>query len=144
MKKPINIRHNKLAFPLAALIVTLIFISGTKPGSINDDDWAAPKSADLLKNPYKGKAEATAEGKKLYIKLCKICHGDKGKGDGIAGLSLKPRPKDFTSEKVQSQTDGAIFWKLTTGKSPMAAYEKILKKEQRWKLVNYIRVLGKK
>lgn len=144
MKKPKNTRHIKFSFPLAALIVTLIFISGTKSGSINDEDWVAPKSADLLKNPYKGKSEATAEGKKLYLKLCKICHGDRGKGDGIAGLSLKPRPKDFTSEKVQSQTDGAIFWKLTTGKTPMAAYEKILKEEQRWKLVNYIRVLGKK
>lgn len=144
MKKPKNTRHNMLAFPLAALIVISIFISGTKPGSINDGDWAAPKSADLLKNPYKGKAEAAAEGKKLYLKLCKICHGDRGKGDGIAGLSLKPRPKDFTLEKLQKQTDGAIFWKLTTGKSPMAAYEKILKEEQRWKLVNYIRVLGRK
>lgn len=144
MKNKKNTRQKKLAFTLATLIVTLIFISGLKSGSINDDDWAAPKSADLLKNPYKGKVEAAKEGKKLYLKLCNICHGNKGKGDGIAGLSLKPRPTDFTLEKVQRQTDGAIFWKLSKGKSPMAAYEKILKEEERWKLVNYIRVLGKK
>ena len=98
---------------------------------------------DQLKNPYKGNAAATAEGKKLYMKFCKICHGGKGRGDGIAGINLKPRPRDFTSEKLQEQTDGAIFWKIKTGRPPMAAYEKILKEEQRWQLVNYIRELGK-
>ena len=106
-------------------------------------EWVAPKTADLIKNPLKRNINATAEGKKLYMRFCKTCHGTKGKGDGIAGVNLKPRPKDFTLQKVQQQSDGAIFWKITTGRTPMAGYEKILKKEQRWQLVNYIRELGK-
>lgn len=106
-------------------------------------DWAAPKSADALKNPSRENVEAIQAGKKLYVQYCSVCHGDKGKGDGIAGLSLKPKPANFTSSKIQQQSDGAIFWKLTEGKAPMAAYKLILTDEQRWQLVNYIRVFKK-
>ena len=124
---------------MAFIVLTgLTFITERQSG-----EWVAPKSVDQLKNPYKGNSTATAEGKKLYMKFCKICHGDKGRGDGLAGINLKPRPRDFTSGKVREQTDGAIFWKMTTGRPPMAAYKKILKEEQRWQLVNYIKELGK-
>lgn len=105
--------------------------------------WVAPKEADALKNPVKDNAAATAEGKKLYVQYCTICHGGKGKGDGAAGIALTPKPGNFTTQKMQAQTDGAIFWKLTNGRPPMAAYKDILKKEeQRWQLVNYIRTLA--
>jgi len=29
--------------------------------------------------------------------MCTICHGDKGKGDGVAGAALNPRPGNFTT-----------------------------------------------
>lgn len=105
--------------------------------------WVAPKSADAVKNPLKGNVSATAEGKKLFAQMCAICHGNKGKGDGMAGMSLNPRPTNFTKESVQAQTDGAIYWKITEGRAPMASYKASLKDNQRWQLVNYIRTLKK-
>jgi hypothetical protein len=105
--------------------------------------WVAPKDADALVNPMKDKADATAEGKKLYTKYCVVCHGEKGKGDGPAGIALNPRPADHSSAKIQSETDGSLYWKITTGRSNMASYKKPLKDEERWDLVNYIRELGK-
>lgn len=110
---------------------------------LQNNDWVAPKSADNLKNPFKGDETALKKGKITYQNMCAICHGDKGKGDGMAGMSLKPKPSNFTSEKVQSQSDGALFWKLTTGRAPMAAYKDIISEEQRWQLVNYIRTFKK-
>jgi|ERR1051326_482374 mono/diheme cytochrome c family protein len=107
------------------------------------NDWEAPKSADAVKNPFANNADASAQGKILFNQKCASCHGTKGKGDGIAGIALNPRPKDLCNPAVQEQTDGAIFWKITNGKSPMASYQVILKDEQRWQLVNYIRELGK-
>lgn len=104
------------------------------------EEWKAPPEAGKLANPFKGGAE---EGKKLFIQMCVTCHGNLGKGDGDAGESLTPRPTDLTSQKVQAQSDGVIFWKINKGRSPMAPYEYVFKEEQRWQLVNYIRKLGK-
>jgi len=107
------------------------------------EDWKAPKEADNLKNPLKGNSSAISEGQKLYNNMCMICHGNKGKGDGVAGMGLNPRPTNLTTSIVQTQSDGAIFWKLTTGRAPMAAYKELLTEDQRWQLVNYIRTLKK-
>ena len=115
----------------------------TGPGSGTSVVWKAPVSANDLTNPYKGNAAETAKGKVLYMQMCSVCHGNKGKGDGVAGVNLKPRPADHTSAQVQDQTDGALFWKMTNGNPPMASYKSILNDEQRWDLVNFIRTLKK-
>ena len=121
-----------------------MLMSSTKKTELQTSTWVAPKDADALVNPLKDKADATAEGKKLYTQLCVVCHGDKGKGNGVAAGGLTPKPADHTNQKCQSQTDGAIYWKITNGKPPMASYKAGLKDEQRWALVNYIRTLAVK
>ncbi len=122
----------------------LLFFIGTFTNEIAaQSNWKAPKDADAKVNPLSGDADAAKKGKKIYTQLCVICHGAKGKGDGIAGASLSPKPADFSSGVVQSESDGAIFWKLTNGKAPMAAYKESLTETQRWELVNYIRTFKK-
>lgn len=106
-------------------------------------DWIAPKEADKIKNPVEENAEGTVVGQKLYNNMCVVCHGSKGKGDGAAGVYLKPKPTNLTTSKVQEQTDGAIYWKITQGRAPMASYKGLLNEEQRWQLVNYMRKLAK-
>jgi len=127
---------------IVALAGVLIMLSTVRINK-KTDEWKAPPEADKVSNPLKGNAAATDAGKKLYAQLCVVCHGDKGKGDGVAGISLNPRPANHASQKVQSQTDGAIFWKITSGRPPMAAYNSTLTEVQRWQLVNYIREIGK-
>jgi len=102
-------------------------------------NWIAPKAADSITNTTKNKAESIKKGKELYKVQCLMCHGSKGNGKGPAGTYLSPKPANFTSEAVQTQTDGTLFWKMTNGNSPMAAYKDILTEKQRWNLVNYIR-----
>ncbi len=105
-------------------------------------DWIAPESAKSLKNPFSNTDEKTIrKGEKLYKQLCWTCHGKKGVGDGPAGASLDPKPADFSSEKVQIQTDGEIFWKITNGRKVMPTYEDLLSEKQRWQLVTFIRNL---
>ncbi len=106
-------------------------------------NWKAPASADKLANPYKGDASAIAAGKKLYDMYCAVCHGKKGRGDGPAGMALKPRPANLASAAVQRQSDGALFWKITNGNPPMAAYKHTLTEAQRWQLVTFLRTLAK-
>ena len=106
--------------------------------------WTAPKDADNVKNPIAGNAASVAAAKTLYVANCGPCHGDKGRGDGPAAQGLNPKPADHTSAMVQGESDGAIFWKMSEGRTPMPGYKKIFTDEQRWGLVNYIRTLAKK
>jgi mono/diheme cytochrome c family protein len=128
---------------LSLIVLVIIFIGSNKIMAQNSS-WVAPKSANDLQNPFVGDAAATAQGKKMYKQMCVICHGIKGDGKGIAGVSLNPKPSNFLSLDVSKESDGAIFWKMTEGKPPMASYKEMLKEDQRWKLVNYIRELEKK
>ena len=107
--------------------------------------WESPKSADLRKNPLKGDIAATLKGKTLFEKQCVMCHGSKGKGNGSAAADLKPKPADLTSEMTQSHTDGALYWKIMKGNTPMPSFKEAHKVDhnQCWQLINYIRELGK-
>ena len=109
------------------------------------DMWEAPKSADARKNPLKGNIAATMKGKALFEKQCAMCHGSKVKGNGPAGADLKPKPTDLTAKMTQSHTDGALYWKIMNGNSPMPAWKEVHKADhnQCWQLINYIRTLGK-
>ena len=140
MRKTIN--------KFALIAISIVGIGLFTAANVNDlvkptGEWVAPKTADNIKNPLAGDANATKAGKKIYNQMCAVCHGNKGKGDGIAGMAIKPRPTNFTQKKVQDQSDGAIFWKLTKGRAPMASYKKTLSETKRWQLVNYIRQMKK-
>ena len=43
-------------------------------------------------------------GNKLYQNYCAHCHGDTGKGDGVANIYFNPKPRDFTSGKYKIRT----------------------------------------
>lgn len=105
--------------------------------------WNAPASADAVKNPLTGNAQATKEGAALFSKQCLMCHGAKGMGDGIVGINLNPRPGNLLLPKAQKLSDGAIFWKISNGKAPMPTFKGALTETQRWQLVNYVRELEK-
>jgi len=108
----------------------------------NNEPWIAPPEADALKNPLDGN-KTTAKSENLYSSHCERCHGNYGKGDGIDGKKSNPKPTDLTAEKVQKQSDGALYWKISNGRGAMNAFKDILNEKDRWLLVNYIRELDK-
>ncbi|WP_348811009.1 c-type cytochrome [Flavobacterium maritimum] len=126
---------------LFLVVIALIAIGSNKINAQNSI-WVAPDHSKNLKNPFMGNEKAAVDGKKIFDQMCVLCHGEQGKGNGAAGLTLETKPANFLELKVVNETDGEIFWKITNGKSPMASYEELLTDDQRWKLVNYIRVLG--
>ncbi|MCZ8197177.1 MAG: cytochrome c [Flavobacterium sp.] len=123
------------------VLFTSIIASNKSFAQVND--WIAPESANSLNNPFLNNQKATEVGKAIFNEMCVLCHGLYGKGNGEAGLTLEKKPANFLSLEVANETDGAIFWKVTNGKAPMAGYSELLSDEQRWQLVNYIRELGK-
>ena len=126
------------AFPLNFLLASHFFSSQNQ-----NDPWIAPPEADAVLNPYNGNAKATEKGKILYEKLCWQCHGMTGNGDGPGAAVLDPKPANYSLPEVQKQSDGALVWKISTGRGTMPAFKTNLSLNERWMLVNYIRKLGK-
>lgn len=143
-----NISNTKIFYVLLSIFVILIIVAADYNDNnessfelVQDGDWKAPSAVDKLVNPIKELKKALQEGENLYASQCSICHGENGEGDGIAGMGLTPRPADLTSKEFQKQSDGAIFWKLTSGRPPMASYAEIFTAKQRWQMVTYLRTL---
>lgn len=101
-----------------------------------DPNWRPPSDAVSRTNPLAQKPEAAAGGEKLFKRNCVECHGQDGSG------LAKKNSGDLLLPEVQSQSDGALFWKLTNGNTDrgMPSFSR-LPELQRWQLVLYMRTL---
>jgi mono/diheme cytochrome c family protein len=111
--------------------------------------WTAPGRAAHKENPVAADAKSLAAGKDLYTSACFPCHGTTGKGDGPAGAFLERdgapvHPGNLSDPKMWQQSDGSIFWKISTGKTPMPAFDGAFTEEQRWQIVAYVRTRAPK
>ncbi|MDP4261765.1 MAG: c-type cytochrome [Bacteroidota bacterium] len=122
------------------LFVSQVSFAQAKP---KGSPWPAPASAINMKNPVKSDPVSIKDGKQLYIKNCKSCHGESGKGDGTKAGNLDIACGDFTLPAFAKSTDGELYWKITEGRKPMPTFNKKLTDAERWSVVNYIRTLNK-
>jgi mono/diheme cytochrome c family protein len=119
-----------------AVVATAVTAAGV-PCVSAQGEWKAPADAKALKNPVKG----TGSAKKNVETNCVSCHGPGGKGDGPAAAALPPpKPANWTSAKVQGESDGELFWKISNGRGAMPPWKHLPEKD-RWEIVNYIRTL---
>jgi mono/diheme cytochrome c family protein len=91
----------------------------------------APASYAQMTNPYRGKPDAAAAGKKLYGQNCAQCHGSNLQGIG-------PAPA-LDSQSVKNAKPGSLFWFISTGDvtSGMPSWSG-LPKNQRWQIVTFL------
>jgi len=122
---------------IAFFYASMVFAQHSTP-------WNVPKSAKEKKNLYSPDESSIARGQKSYKIECLRCHGKEGKGDGVSAMKIKKTVADLTSDYVQNQTDGELFWKISEGRSPMPLAKRTLTGDQRWDVINYIRTLKKK
>ena len=117
---------------LAKCLVLSLLLSAASV-SQNQVFHSAPASAKTERNPYQG--QNAASGKAAFQLNCVTCHGPAGEGSGnIPSLA---------SGAAQGASDGELFWYITRGdvNNGMPSWQ-ALPEEQRWEIVNYIRVLG--
>ncbi len=111
--------------------------------SITQDEWKVPAEYKAKKNPTSASKENLSIGKSLYSKHCQSCHGKEGYGDGPKAADQKGDLGDFSTDATQGQTDGALFYKITTGRDDMPEFKKKLADdEDRWLIVDYLRTLA--
>lgn len=114
------------------LLVVVLFVA--RQGMAQE--WLVPDDQKIANNPSAYTLENVKAGKDLYMANCKSCHGDPGKNNG---LPLVPPPPDITSDKLQANTDGELFFKLKVGRGGMPQFEKTISADDRWRLINFIR-----
>ncbi len=126
-----------LTFGLVAVFV-LAMVAFTVP----QDKWVVPEKYKNMENEFAG-ADEDGIGEELYDQHCKSCHGKEGFGDGSKAKELETEMKDLTSEEVQAQTDGELYYKSIIGRDEMPNFEKkIDDEEDRWMVINYVRTLA--
>lgn len=130
----------------AGVLIVAIAAASLVGAAAGDDaeggKWIVPTREAQKANPHPNDAQSQAAGKKIYSRECSDCHGERGKGDGPGARDLSERPPDLSSEAVQKQSDGALFYKITRGRGEMPSYRKMLRDDQRWHVVNFMRTLG--
>jgi mono/diheme cytochrome c family protein len=125
-----------------------VVLAGAAAWAPAHDDWKAPAAERDRPNPVPSSPMAVAKGRGLYMKHCRSCHGDTGKGDGDRAEYSPRKPHDLTDAALQKKfTDGEAFWKITTGRKEegdviMPAFAaKIPDDDDRWRLVHFVRTL---
>jgi mono/diheme cytochrome c family protein len=101
---------------------------------------AGPIDVSDVQEPWISSDQLVAAGNQIYQINCAMCHGAEGRGDGVAGASLNPKPRNL----VQGG------WKLGGGRlglmrvlnegisgTSMQAYTH-LPVNERWAMVHYI------
>jgi mono/diheme cytochrome c family protein len=100
-----------------------------------------------LNNPYEGEIQAISQGETHYQANCSSCHGILGRGDGPASAGLEPKPKDL-AQNQSKLSDAYLFWRISEGgliepfNSLMPGWKGLLREEQIWQVITYLRTLG--
>lgn len=114
-------------------------------GASGDGAKGVAFNSDDVDKPWMSSDEMVNHGKKVYKTNCAICHGKKGGGDGVAGKSLVPPPRNLVLGNWKQGGDSVSLYKTIQNGIPggsMAAFTHI-PKNNRWALVHFIRSITK-
>ena len=126
-----------------ALVAFAYSRGGAAAADSMSDKWLSPAPSAAKKNPVASTQNSIAAGQKIYSKTCVMCHGKTGDADGPAVIELNIHPAKLSNPHLDTESGGALVWKITTGRKPMPANGKRLSETDRWNLVNYTRTLPK-
>lgn len=95
---------------------------------------------EVLQNPFLPTNENLKLGEQKYLTFCSPCHGNFGDGDSRLRGQF-PNPPSLHSTRAREFSDGMIYHIITNGQNIMPSYASQITREERWAIVNYIRVL---
>lgn len=93
-----------------------------------------------LVNPIPLTRASIERGRERYDIFCRPCHGPRAEGNGTLSSAF-PRPPSLHSSKVREWSDGRIYHVITVGQNAMPSYASQISREDRWKIVHYVRAL---
>jgi len=107
---------------------------------------ATPEGALLagreLVNPLEVDDQAALRrGAFVYNNYCVMCHGLAGLGDGPVTKYGVPPPPSLLLENAVNMPDGQMYHVITMGQKNMASYASQIMREDRWKVIRFVRTL---
>ena len=108
-----------------------------QPGEVETP--AVKKFRETGDNDYRGNADAIADGKKLYVSNCIICHG----ADGTGKMGPTLVGKDVVYKQVL--TDPGMFSIIYVGASGamQSFHRRGMKQDEMLRIIAYVRTLDK-
>ena len=94
-----------------------------------------------LENPLGATEEHLERGGEVYRIFCLSCHGQEGDGQGhlyTSGRYPYP-PGNLITDEVVKLSDGEIYHSITVGYGIMGAHGSMIRPEDRWKAIIYLR-----
>ena len=144
----------RIAVPVSFVIAFagLIGCSVRAPGSTETAIMTTVKRRVTVggandKNPVPPTPENIQRGQQAFSAYCAACHGLDGQTTGVPfAAAMSPPVPELTSHSVQAYTDGQLKYVITNGLSPsgMPASKGILRDEEVWEIVTYLRHLPPK
>jgi mono/diheme cytochrome c family protein len=122
--------------PVAMVILAgLLWMATPQNAPSTSKKWEAPPEPAAKSNPEAKNPTAPGDGRRSFMHVCVNCHGEDGSGESSGAADLR-------SAGVQSQSDGALFWKITNGNTTngMPSFA-ALPETERWDIVTFLRTL---
>lgn len=127
-------------------------VEGTIPRGFMPYQFAGkPELAEKhLVNPVPMTKENMDRGREVFNTNCSVCHGYFGDGDArtkkwsAEGKTKEESwfaPPSLHGKRILEAKDGLVYHIITQGQNSMPSYEKQIIREDRWKVVHYIRAL---
>lgn len=117
-------------------------VTGADP--VIDPREMAPVNSDALgrrfPNPIPRTAASIERGRDRYNIYCALCHGDQGLADSEL-QTLMPFILPVVSDRATAYSDGYLYAMIVAGRGLMRPYNDKVRGDDRWHIVNYLRVL---
>lgn len=115
---------------------------GMMPFDYLPTEQDALRAGEELINPHApDDTDSLARGATAYAIFCQHCHGPGGEGDGMVAKRGYPPPPSLLIEHAIKMKDGQLFHVTTLGQGNMPAHAAQVSRDDRWRIINYIRTM---
>jgi mono/diheme cytochrome c family protein len=128
----------------------MLYVRSVYAGDASKINWVVPPpvSAEMLAAATQPTGDPIAAGKQIFMQTCTPCHGQEGKGDGPASVSLDPKPRNLTDPTYMASISERYMFEIISrggiamGKSPLMPAQPGLATQDITNVVKYVKTLS--
>ena len=105
----------------------------------------AKRAGEEMRSPLAGDKSGNLDrGAAVFATFCQPCHGSGGGGDGVIAQRGFPPPPSLLADNARKMKDGQAFHIITFGQRNMPSLASQVLREDRWRVIDYVRSLQSK